>query len=256
MSGKVWILITAVSLITHVYHVQSKCMDRDIKAHLDEWLLKEHVFLMKVFSPEMKEHALLSVINTLCSYWINNKGNNKLMVVQTFGMMLSDLDKKYEDFCANLNCTDAYTVRIIDTATFGEMYRNSCNGSVSDLKCPSKSAPLTTISPTPESSITSLTTLVSPKITAPENVTADPPGHTELINKDDDQWGVSHAQEVKNIQRDDRLAVERKLIILALCQSRVYVFLQLHTAVILQSSLTASTLSMLYKAQFCFYKHV
>ncbi|XP_026064326.1 uncharacterized protein LOC113047206 isoform X2 [Carassius auratus] len=173
MSGKVWILITAVSLITHVYHVQSKCMDRDIKAHLDEWLLKEHVFLMKVFSPEMKEHALLSVINTLCSYWINNKGNNNLMVVKTFGMMLSDLDKKYEDFCANLNCTDAYTVRIIDTTTFGEMYRNSCNGSVSDLKCPSKSAPLTTISPTPES-----------------NVTADPPGHTKLINKDDDQWAT------------------------------------------------------------------
>ncbi|XP_026064327.1 uncharacterized protein LOC113047206 isoform X3 [Carassius auratus] len=160
MSGKVWILITAVSLITHVYHVQSKCMDRDIKAHLDEWLLKEHVFLMKVFSPEMKEHALLSVINTLCSYWINNKGNNNLMVVKTFGMMLSDLDKKYEDFCANLNCTDAYTVRIIDTTTFGEMYRNSCNGSVSDLKCPSK------------------------------NVTADPPGHTKLINKDDDQWAT------------------------------------------------------------------
>ncbi|XP_059412718.1 uncharacterized protein LOC132145598 [Carassius carassius] len=183
MSGKVWILITAVSFITHVYHVQSKCMQQDIKAHLDEQLLKEHMFQMKVFSPEMKEHALLSVINTLCSYWINNKGNEQLRVVDTFRIMLTDLDKKFEVFCANLNCTDAYTVRNIDTATFGKMYRNSCNGSVSDLKCPSKSAPLTTISPTPESSITSLTTLVSPKITAPENVTADPSAHTELISK-------------------------------------------------------------------------
>lgn len=28
---------------------------------------------------------------------------------------------------------DAYTVRGIDTATFGEMYRKSCNGSVSGI---------------------------------------------------------------------------------------------------------------------------
>ncbi|XP_058625770.1 uncharacterized protein LOC131536726 isoform X3 [Onychostoma macrolepis] len=158
MSGKVWILITAVSFITHVYHVHSKCMQQDIKIHLDDMLLEEHVFQIKVFSPETKvmskehkEHELLSVINTLCSYWTNNKAKEgKIKVVKTFHIMLHNLDAKFEDFCANLNCTDAYTVRSIDTATFGEMYRNSCKGSVSDLKCPSKSAPLTTISPTPE----------------------------------------------------------------------------------------------------------
>ncbi|XP_016124576.1 uncharacterized protein [Sinocyclocheilus grahami] len=190
MSGKVWILITAVSFITHVYHVQSKCMKQDIKAHLDELMLEEHVFQMKVFSPETKERELLSVINTLCSYWTNNKGKDKLKVVQTFHIMLYNLDEKFKDFCANLNCTDAYTVRGIDTATFGEMYKESCNGSVSDLKCPSKSAPLTTISPTPEFSLTSLTTLVSPNITAPENLTADPSAHTETIIKDDSQWAT------------------------------------------------------------------
>ncbi|XP_016395630.1 uncharacterized protein LOC107729571 isoform X3 [Sinocyclocheilus rhinocerous] len=206
MSGKVWILITAVSFITHVYHVQSKCMKQDIKAHLDEMLLEEHMFQIKVFSPETKEHELLSVINTLCSYWTNNKGKDKLKVVQTFHIMLYNLDEKFKDFCANLNCTDAYTVRGIDTATFGEMYRKSCNGSVSDLKCPSKSAPLTTISPTPEfstaflttvslittdhESLTSLTTLVSPNITAPENLTADPSARTETIIKDDSQWAT------------------------------------------------------------------
>ncbi|XP_016302465.1 uncharacterized protein LOC107658433 isoform X4 [Sinocyclocheilus anshuiensis] len=183
MSGKVWILITAISFITHVYHVQSKCMKQDIKAHLDELMLEEHVFQIKVFSPETKEHELLSVINTLCSYWTNNKGKDKLKVVQTFHIMLYNLDEKFKDFCENLNCTDAYTVRGIDTATFGEMYRKSCDGSVSDLKCPSKSTPLTTISPTPEFSLTSLTTLVSPNITAPENLTADPSARTETISK-------------------------------------------------------------------------
>ncbi|XP_058625769.1 uncharacterized protein LOC131536726 isoform X2 [Onychostoma macrolepis] len=214
MSGKVWILITAVSFITHVYHVHSKCMQQDIKIHLDDMLLEEHVFQIKVFSPETKvmskehkEHELLSVINTLCSYWTNNKAKEgKIKVVKTFHIMLHNLDAKFEDFCANLNCTDAYTVRSIDTATFGEMYRNSCKGSVSDLKCPSKSAPLTTISPTPEfsteflttvslitkdhQSTTSLTTLVSPNITAPKNLTADPSAHTETIIKDDNQWAT------------------------------------------------------------------
>lgn len=152
MSGKVWILITAVSFITHVYHVQSKCMEQDIKAHLDELLLEGHMFQIKVFSPETEEHALLSVINTLCTNWKNNKEKDKLTVVKTFYIMLYKLEEKFEEknFCANLNCMDAYTVRGIDTATFGEMYRKSCNGSVSDLKCPSKSTPLTTISPTPE----------------------------------------------------------------------------------------------------------
>ncbi|XP_042576190.1 uncharacterized protein LOC109062005 isoform X2 [Cyprinus carpio] len=152
MSGKVWILITAVSFITHVYHVQSKCMEQDIKAHLDELLLEGHMFQIKVFSPETEEHALLSVINTLCTNWKNNKEKDKLTVVKTFYIMLYKLEENFEEknFCANLNCMDAYTVRGIDTATFGEMYRKSCNGSVSDLKCPSKSTPLTTISPTPE----------------------------------------------------------------------------------------------------------
>lgn len=151
MSGKVWIFIT-VSFITHVYHVQSKCMPQDVKAHLDDLLLEEHMFEIKVFSPETKEHKLLSVIDTLCSYWTNNnfKDTNELKVLETFRLMLYYLDKNFTAFCANLNCTDAYTVRRIDTATFGEMYRNSCNGSVSDLRCPSESASLTTISPTTE----------------------------------------------------------------------------------------------------------
>lgn len=192
MSGKVWILITAVSFITHVYHVQSKCMEQDIKAHLDELLLEGHMFQIKVFSPETEEHALLSVINTLCTNWKNNKEKDKLTVVKTFYIMLYKLEENFEEknFCANLNCMDAYTVRGIDTATFGEMYRKSCNGSVSDLKCPSKSTPLTTISPTPEFSITSLTTLVSPNITAPENLTADPSVRTETFIKDGNQWAT------------------------------------------------------------------
>ncbi|XP_016397193.1 uncharacterized protein LOC107730773 isoform X3 [Sinocyclocheilus rhinocerous] len=149
MSGKVWTLITAVSFITYIHDVQSGCMPHDVKAHLDDLLLEEHVFEIKVFSPETKEHKLLSVINTLCSTWTNNKFKdmNKLKVLETFQIMLYNLDKNFTDFCANLNCTDAYTVRSIDTNTFGEMYKKSCDGSVSDLKCPSKS---TTINPTTE----------------------------------------------------------------------------------------------------------
>ncbi|XP_043091285.1 uncharacterized protein LOC122341756 isoform X5 [Puntigrus tetrazona] len=152
MSGKVWIFISAISCITHIYHVQSKCMDQDIKLHLDELLLKEHMFRIKVFSPDTKEHELLSVVNTLCAYWTNNKDKDieKLQVLKTFDIMLHELHKQFEDVCTNLNCTEAYAVHAIDTAAFGEMYRNSCNLSVSDLKCPSKSEPLTTISPTPE----------------------------------------------------------------------------------------------------------
>ncbi|XP_043091282.1 uncharacterized protein LOC122341756 isoform X2 [Puntigrus tetrazona] len=205
MSGKVWIFISAISCITHIYHVQSKCMDQDIKLHLDELLLKEHMFRIKVFSPDTKEHELLSVVNTLCAYWTNNKDKDieKLQVLKTFDIMLHELHKQFEDVCTNLNCTEAYAVHAIDTAAFGEMYRNSCNLSVSDLKCPSKSEPLTTISPTPEfsttflttvnlvttdhESITSLTTVISPNITAPENLTADPSAQTEAIIKDGSQ---------------------------------------------------------------------
>ncbi|XP_043091283.1 uncharacterized protein LOC122341756 isoform X3 [Puntigrus tetrazona] len=172
MSGKVWIFISAISCITHIYHVQSKCMDQDIKLHLDELLLKEHMFRIKVFSPDTKEHELLSVVNTLCAYWTNNKDKDieKLQVLKTFDIMLHELHKQFEDVCTNLNCTEAYAVHAIDTAAFGEMYRNSCNLSVSDLKCPSKSEPLTTISPTPEF-----------------NLTADPSAQTEAIIKDGSQ---------------------------------------------------------------------
>ncbi|XP_016397192.1 uncharacterized protein LOC107730773 isoform X2 [Sinocyclocheilus rhinocerous] len=204
MSGKVWTLITAVSFITYIHDVQSGCMPHDVKAHLDDLLLEEHVFEIKVFSPETKEHKLLSVINTLCSTWTNNKFKdmNKLKVLETFQIMLYNLDKNFTDFCANLNCTDAYTVRSIDTNTFGEMYKKSCDGSVSDLKCPSKS---TTINPTTEFSSAFLTTVslittdhesttalttVSQNITAPENLTAVSSARTETIIqalKDDNQ---------------------------------------------------------------------
>ncbi|XP_016084482.1 uncharacterized protein [Sinocyclocheilus grahami] len=174
MSGKVWTLITAVSFITYIHDVQSGCMQHDVKAHLDDLLLEEHVFEIKVFSPETK------------------------------------LDKNFTDSCANLNCTDAYTVRRIDTNTFGEMYKRSCDGSVSDLKCPSKS---TTINPTTEFSSAFLTTVslittdhesttalttVSQNITASENLTAVSSARTETIIqalKDDNQnlWAAIKA---------------------------------------------------------------
>ncbi|XP_050955856.1 uncharacterized protein LOC127156774 isoform X6 [Labeo rohita] len=152
MSGKFWILITSVLFITHVYDVQCECMPQDLKTHLDDVLLEEHMFEVKVFSPETKENELLSVINTVCSYWTNNKGKNEdeLAVLKTFRIMLLHLDenKEIDNFCAKLNCTDSYMVRHINTTTFRAMYKNSCGGSVSDLKCPSKSTSLTTVGPT------------------------------------------------------------------------------------------------------------
>ncbi|KAK2916351.1 hypothetical protein Q8A67_000725 [Cirrhinus molitorella] len=196
MSGKFWILI--IAFITHVYDVQSKCMQQDLKTHLDDLVFHDHIFEIKMFSPETKEHELLSVTSTLCSYWINNK-KKKLKVVQTFEIMLYNLNEKFIDpnFCDSFNCTDAYVVHRVNTATFGEMYRKSCNGSVSDLKCPSKNTSLTTIAPTAEYSTTFLTTgnllttdhkkesttasttMVSLNITDPENLTTVSSPHTE-----------------------------------------------------------------------------
>ncbi|XP_050955841.1 uncharacterized protein LOC127156774 isoform X4 [Labeo rohita] len=158
MSGKFWILITSVLFITHVYDVQCECMPQDLKTHLDDVLLEEHMFEVKVFSPETKENELLSVINTVCSYWTNNKGKNEdeLAVLKTFRIMLLHLDenKEIDNFCAKLNCTDSYMVRHINTTTFRAMYKNSCGGSVSDLKCPSKSTSLTTVGPTVKLNLT------------------------------------------------------------------------------------------------------
>ncbi|XP_050955832.1 uncharacterized protein LOC127156774 isoform X3 [Labeo rohita] len=185
MSGKFWILITSVLFITHVYDVQCECMPQDLKTHLDDVLLEEHMFEVKVFSPETKENELLSVINTVCSYWTNNKGKNEdeLAVLKTFRIMLLHLDenKEIDNFCAKLNCTDSYMVRHINTTTFRAMYKNSCGGSVSDLKCPSKSTSLTTVGPTVKLNATSLTTLVSPNITASENLTEVSSARTETI---------------------------------------------------------------------------
>ncbi|XP_026062303.1 uncharacterized protein LOC113045795 isoform X5 [Carassius auratus] len=149
MCGKVWTLITAFSFITYIHDVQSGCMQNDIKSHLDDLLLEEHMFEVKEFSPETKERELLSIVNSLCSIWSNNKLKNKniLRVLETFRIMLHNLDHNFETLCTNLTCTEEYTVRRINTSTFGEMYKKSCGGSVSDLKCPSKS---TTINPTTE----------------------------------------------------------------------------------------------------------
>lgn len=209
MSGKVCTLITAVLFITYINDVQSGCMPNDVKMHLDDLLLEEYMFEIKVFSPETKGHKLLSVVNTLCSTLNNNKlkDPNKLKVLETFQIMLDYLDKPNTNICAILNCTDEYTVRRIDTKTFGEMYKNSCNGPVSELKCPSKS---TTINPTTEFSSAFFTTVslittdhetlttVSPNITATENLTAVSSAHTETIIqalKDDNQnlWAAIKA---------------------------------------------------------------
>ncbi|XP_026062293.1 uncharacterized protein LOC113045795 isoform X4 [Carassius auratus] len=155
MCGKVWTLITAFSFITYIHDVQSGCMQNDIKSHLDDLLLEEHMFEVKEFSPETKERELLSIVNSLCSIWSNNKLKNKniLRVLETFRIMLHNLDHNFETLCTNLTCTEEYTVRRINTSTFGEMYKKSCGGSVSDLKCPSKS---TTINPTTEYNMTAV----------------------------------------------------------------------------------------------------
>ncbi|KAK7174792.1 hypothetical protein R3I93_001865 [Phoxinus phoxinus] len=185
MIGKVWICITAFSSITYIHHAKSECMLNDLKIHLYDELLEDHIFEIKIFPSETKENELLSVINTLCSSWTKNKNkdNNKFEILKTFKIMLSKFSPKMFTICADLNCTDAYTLSWVNATVFGDMYRRSCSGSVSDLKCPSKSK--TTISPiitaventffTTVDSITtapksspSLTT-VSPNINAPEN---------------------------------------------------------------------------------------
>ncbi|XP_026062285.1 uncharacterized protein LOC113045795 isoform X3 [Carassius auratus] len=193
MCGKVWTLITAFSFITYIHDVQSGCMQNDIKSHLDDLLLEEHMFEVKEFSPETKERELLSIVNSLCSIWSNNKLKNKniLRVLETFRIMLHNLDHNFETLCTNLTCTEEYTVRRINTSTFGEMYKKSCGGSVSDLKCPSKS---TTINPTTEYTLTT----VSPNITATENMTAVSSARTETIIqalKDDNRhlWAATKA---------------------------------------------------------------
>ncbi|XP_048061447.1 uncharacterized protein LOC125277149 isoform X4 [Megalobrama amblycephala] len=147
MIGKVWIFITAFSFITYVHYAQPACMPNDLKTHLDDCLLEEHLFQMKVFSSETKEHELLSIINTLCSTWTKNREKDikKIRVVETFEIMLNNFSENVDQLCVDLNCTDAYTVSTVNTTVFGDMYRRSCSGPVSDLKCPSKGT--TTIRP-------------------------------------------------------------------------------------------------------------
>ncbi|CAM4369299.1 unnamed protein product [Leuciscus chuanchicus] len=192
MTGKVRIFITAFSLIIYIHHAQSECMPNDLKTHLYDELLEDHIFEMKMYPSETKENELLSVINTLCSSLTKNKKKDeeKFKILLTFQIMLLNFfqnnvsTNNFETICADLNCTDAYTVSWVNATVFGDMYRRSCNGSVSDLKCPSKSK--TTISPsitaventtffttvgsitTAHKSSPSLTT-VSPNFTAPEN---------------------------------------------------------------------------------------
>ncbi|XP_048061429.1 uncharacterized protein LOC125277149 isoform X2 [Megalobrama amblycephala] len=196
MIGKVWIFITAFSFITYVHYAQPACMPNDLKTHLDDCLLEEHLFQMKVFSSETKEHELLSIINTLCSTWTKNREKDikKIRVVETFEIMLNNFSENVDQLCVDLNCTDAYTVSTVNTTVFGDMYRRSCSGPVSDLKCPSKGT--TTIRPkvvesttffttvnsvtTAHKSTTSLTA-VSPNITAPENLTTNSSEPTESM---------------------------------------------------------------------------
>ncbi|XP_077068892.1 uncharacterized protein LOC143721885 isoform X4 [Siphateles boraxobius] len=181
MIGKVWIFITAFSFCTNIHHAQSECMPNDLKTHLYDELLEDHIFEIKIFPSETKENELLSVINTLCSSWTKNKNKDhiKFKILQTFEIMLLNFfQSNFEKICVDLNCTDAYTVSWVNATVFGDMYGRSCNGSKSDLKCPSKS--ITTISP----SITAVESspsliMVSPNITAPENSSAVSSASTE-----------------------------------------------------------------------------
>ncbi|XP_067238099.1 uncharacterized protein [Chanodichthys erythropterus] len=199
MIGKAWIFITAFSFITYVHYAQPACMPYDLKTHLDDCLLEEHLFEMKVFSSETKEHELLSIINTLCSTWTKNREKDikKIKVVETFKMMLNNFSENVDQLCVDLNCTDAYTVSTVNATVFGDMYRRSCNGPVSDLKCPSKGT--TTIRPNAVESTTFFTTVnsvttaheskqsttsltaVSPNITDPENLTTNSSEPSESI---------------------------------------------------------------------------
>ncbi|XP_077068889.1 uncharacterized protein LOC143721885 isoform X2 [Siphateles boraxobius] len=197
MIGKVWIFITAFSFCTNIHHAQSECMPNDLKTHLYDELLEDHIFEIKIFPSETKENELLSVINTLCSSWTKNKNKDhiKFKILQTFEIMLLNFfQSNFEKICVDLNCTDAYTVSWVNATVFGDMYGRSCNGSKSDLKCPSKS--ITTISPsitaventTLFTTVDSITTahksspsliMVSPNITAPENSSAVSSASTE-----------------------------------------------------------------------------
>ncbi|XP_056128257.1 uncharacterized protein LOC130106257 isoform X2 [Rhinichthys klamathensis goyatoka] len=148
MIGKVWIFITAFSFITYIHHAQCECMPQDLKTHLYDELLEDHIFEIKIFPSETKENELLSVINTLCSSWTKNKNKDKrkFKILTIFEIMLKFFqESNFEMICADLNCTDSYTVSWVNATVFGDMYRRSCDGSISDLKCPSKSK--TTISP-------------------------------------------------------------------------------------------------------------
>lgn len=162
-------------------------MPNDLKTHLYDELLEDHIFEVKIFPSETKENELLSVINTLCSSWTKNKkkDNSKFKILETFEIMLLNFfQSNFEIICADLNCTVAYTVSWVNATVFGDMYKKSCSGSISDLKCPSKTQAM--ISPsitavqnttfftavdsftTAHKSSPSLTT-VSPNNTAPEN---------------------------------------------------------------------------------------
>ncbi|XP_051987239.1 uncharacterized protein LOC127647176 isoform X2 [Xyrauchen texanus] len=149
MCGKAWTLmnlLSAISFITYVHHGQCGCMPQDIKVHLYDELMEDHLFEIKVFSPSVTNLAeqqlmLLSVLNTLCSSWNKNKKKkDKFKVVESFEIMLYDIiqEEDIEKICADHSCTGGYKTNYVNKTIFGQMYKQSCNESLSALKCPSK----------------------------------------------------------------------------------------------------------------------
>ncbi|XP_051570995.1 uncharacterized protein LOC127450725 isoform X2 [Myxocyprinus asiaticus] len=155
MCGKAWTLInllSAILFITNVHHGQCDCMHNGIKVHLYDELMEDHLFEIKVFSPSETNLAeqqltLLSVMNTLCSSWNKNKKKKeKFKVVESFEIMLNYIIPErngnsieyIEKVCADHSCTGGYKTNYVNKTIFGQMYLQSCNESLSALKCPSK----------------------------------------------------------------------------------------------------------------------
>ncbi|KAA0701496.1 hypothetical protein E1301_Tti023892 [Triplophysa tibetana] len=177
MSGKAWTftLLTSVSFFTiYIHHAKSECMLPDLQSHLHDELLDDHLFEMKEFLNSKEQHKVLSVINTLCSTWKKNmnKSVEKFPVIKTIQIMLEHLfnnveemnPQKFKQECDKYNCTDGYHTTYMDVHSFGKMYSENCDTSLSGLECPSEKRTTSSTSKSPALTASERTTSSKPEI--------------------------------------------------------------------------------------------
>ncbi|XP_076852445.1 uncharacterized protein LOC143506358 [Brachyhypopomus gauderio] len=162
MSSKpFWTVFLGLTLILTVC---GKLCEQNLNKTITRNLLRDHLFEVKNFTnpheSEKKQHIFLSVINTLCSTWKNNKDilndgckqdikncpDSRDKVIWTFEHILelfmtkSSL-KSIKDFCDKHNCHKFYAKHYISSSDFESKYYDICSLSPPWPECPPIKSP-------------------------------------------------------------------------------------------------------------------